>query len=145
MDVRGGLNYYHNVTDDAGHGLTRPADVGIPGANLDEFTSGIRQINIGGSPTRPRLLGQPAWDRWEKTWNVAARHAADDDAHVKFGGEFRKNTDVLLQTQDAGGPRGELRRSRNGTAIRPTAAIDASAPTPSPRSCSTGRPRCSAI
>jgi hypothetical protein len=64
---------------------------------------------------------------------------------VKFGGEFRKNTDVLLQTQDAGGPRGELRRSRNGTAIRRTAAIDASGATPSRRSCSTGRPRCSAI
>ena len=35
---------------------------------------------------------------------------------LKFGGEFRKNTDMLLQTQDAGGPRGEFTFTANGTA-----------------------------
>jgi hypothetical protein len=71
MDVRGGLNYYHNVTDDAGHGLTRPADVGIPGANLDEFTSGIRRSpSAAHRPVLGFSASQP-WDRWEKTWNVA--------------------------------------------------------------------------
>ena len=43
------------------HGLTTSTDVGIPGANLDEFTSGISQINIGGyGGSAARLLGQPA-------------------------------------------------------------------------------------
>ena len=41
LDVRGGLNYYHNVTATTGQGLTTSTDVGIPGANLDDFTSGI--------------------------------------------------------------------------------------------------------
>src|SRR3954463_4716917 len=34
LDVRGGLNYYHNVTATTGNGLTTSKDVGIPGANL---------------------------------------------------------------------------------------------------------------
>ena len=34
---------------------------------------------------------------------------------LKFGGEFRKNTDMLLQTQDAGGPRGGFVFNANGT------------------------------
>src|SRR5262245_39675067 len=41
LDVRGGLNYYHNVTATQGNGLTSSTDVGIPGANLDEYTSGV--------------------------------------------------------------------------------------------------------
>ena len=48
LDVRGGLNYYHNVTATTGDGLTTSADVGIPGANIDQFTSGLSQISIGG-------------------------------------------------------------------------------------------------
>ena len=61
LDVRGGLNYYHNVTSTTGNGLTTSTDVGIPGANLDEFTSGLSQISIGGyRGSGARVLGQPA-------------------------------------------------------------------------------------
>ncbi len=41
LDVRGGLNYYRNITSTTGQGLTTSTDVGIPGANLNDFTSGI--------------------------------------------------------------------------------------------------------
>ena len=55
LDVRGGLNYYHNVTTTEGHGLTTSTELGIPGANLDDYTSGISQIAIAshgrGDPT----------------------------------------------------------------------------------------------
>jgi outer membrane receptor protein involved in Fe transport len=117
LDVRGGLNYYHNTTVTTGDGLTTSSDVGIPGANLDAYTSGLSQINIGGY-TGP-LLGFSAsqpWDRSERTWNVVTSLTRLMQSHtVKIGGEWRKNKDVLLQTQDAGGPRGNFGFGAAGT------------------------------
>jgi carboxypeptidase family protein/TonB-dependent receptor-like protein len=117
MDIRGGLNYYRNVTSTTGKGLTTSSDIGIPGANLNEFTSGISQITLNGysNPALGFSNSQP-WDRWEKTYNVAGTVTRLMTKHtLKVGGEFRKNTDMLLQTQDAGGPRGEFVFSANGT------------------------------
>ena len=91
--------------------------MGIPGANLDDYTSGVSQITINGysNPTLGFANSQP-WDRWEKTFNVAGTITRLMTKHtLKFGGEFRHNTDMLLQTQDAGGPRGEFVFSPNGT------------------------------
>jgi hypothetical protein len=117
LDVRGGLNYYHNVTDTEGKGLTTSTDVGIPGANIDAFTAGVSTININGysGPVLGFSASQP-WDRWEKTYNVAGTITKLMTKHtLKFGGEVRKNTDVLLQTQDAGGPRGNFSFNASGT------------------------------
>ena len=117
LDVRGGLNYYHNVTATTGNGLNTSAEVGIPGANLDEFTSGLSNISIG-SYTDPILgfsASQP-WDRSEKTWNVTTTLTKLMSTHtVKVGGEWRHNRDMLLQTQDAGGPRGRFAFGTSGT------------------------------
>ena len=117
LDVRGGLNYYHNTTVTTGDGLTTSTDIGIPGANLDAYTSGLSQINIGGY-TGP-LLGFSAsqpWDRSERTWNVVTSLTRLMQSHtIKIGGEWRKNKDVLLQTQDAGGPRGNFGFGAAGT------------------------------
>jgi hypothetical protein len=117
LDVRGGLNYYHNVTTTEGHGLTTSADVGIPGANLDDYTSGISTINIGGhsGPVLGFSASQP-WDRSEKTWSVSSVLTRMLRGHtIKFGGEWRHNRDLLLQTQDAGGPRGAFSFNASGT------------------------------
>jgi hypothetical protein len=119
LDVRGGLNYYHNVTSTEGNGLTTSTEIGIPGANLDEYTSGLSQINIGGysGPVLGFSASQP-WDRSEKTWNVATTLTRLLNTHtVKFGGEWRNNVDVLLQTQDAGGPRGNFNFNTSGTGV----------------------------
>jgi hypothetical protein len=117
VDVRGGLNYYRNITSTTGDGLTTSKDVGIPGANLDQYTSGLSYINVGGygDPLLGFSASQP-WDRWEKTWNIVGSVTKLMNKHtVKFGGEWRKNTDMLLQTQDAGGPRGRFNFNANGT------------------------------
>jgi hypothetical protein len=117
LDVRGGLNYYRNQTTTTGDGLNTSTEVGIPGANLNAFTSGISQITINGhsNPTLGFSNSQP-WDRWEKTYNVAGTMTRLMTRHtLKIGGEIRKNTDMLLQTQDAGGPRGEFVFTANGT------------------------------
>ena len=117
LDVRGGLNYYHNIAVSSGDGLTTSTDVGIPGANLDRYTSGLSQISIGGYSDP--VLGFSAslpWDRSEQTWNAVASLTKLKHLHtLKIGGEFRKNKDVLLQTQDAGGPRGRFAFTASGT------------------------------
>jgi len=119
LDVRGGLNYYHNTTITTGDGLTTSTDVGIPGANLDAFTSGLSQISIGAGAYSDPVLGFSAsqpWDRSEKTWNVATSVTRLVSTHqIKIGGEWRKNRDILLQTQDAGGSRGRFNFGAAGT------------------------------
>jgi hypothetical protein len=121
FDVRGGLNYYHNVTTTQASGLTTSTDVGIPGANIDEYTSGISQIVIGGYNGTDPLLGFSAsqpWDRSEKTWDVATTLTRLMSSHtLKIGGEWRYNRDLLLQTQDAGGPRGRFTFNASGTGL----------------------------
>jgi outer membrane receptor protein involved in Fe transport len=117
LDVRGGLNYYRNTTVTTGDGLTTSTDVGIPGANLDQYTSGVSQISIGGygDPLLGFSASQP-WDRSEQTWNVVSTVTKLLHTHtIKFGGEWRRNRDILLQTQDAGGPRGRFAFSASGT------------------------------
>jgi outer membrane receptor protein involved in Fe transport len=117
MDVRGGLSYYHNVAIAQGAGLNTSTDVGIPGANLDEFTSGLSRVRVDGY-TVPIIGFSPSlpWDRSEKTWDVAATLTKLIRNHtVKFGGEWRHNRDFLLQVQDAGGSRGEFRFNASGT------------------------------
>ena len=119
LDVRGGLNYYHNVTATTGDGLTTSTDVGIPGANLDQYTSGVSYINIGGygDPLLGFSASQP-WDRSEKTWNVTTTLTKLMSTHtLKLGGEWRHNRDMLLQTQDAGGPRGRFNFTTSGTSV----------------------------
>ena len=118
MDVRGGLNYYHNVAQSEGHGLTTSAEVGIPGVNIDDFTSGLTRITIGGytSPVLGFVNSLP-WDRSEETWNVATVLTKLLSNHtVKVGGEWRHNRDMLLQTQDTnGGSRGIFNFIASGT------------------------------
>ena len=117
MEVRGGMSYYHNVATAQGAGLNTSSEVGIPGANLDEFTSGISRLTIAGY-TAPVIGFSPSlpWDRSERTWNVAATMTKLVGNHtVKFGGEWRHNRDFLLQVQDAGGSRGEFQFNSSGT------------------------------
>ena len=117
LDVRGGVNYYRNTTITTGNGLTTSQDIGIPGANLDDYTSGLSQFTINGysDPILGFAASQP-WDRSEKTWNVVSSMTKLMNRHtVKFGGEWRKNRDILLQTQDAGGSRGRFAFNASGT------------------------------
>ena len=56
------------------------------------------------------------WDRSEKTWSFNGVLTRLLQSHtVKVGGEYRHNDDMLLQTQDAGGPRGRFAFNSSGT------------------------------
>ena len=59
MEARGGMNYFHNEALSGGDGLNTAQEVGIRGANIDEWTSGMTSIDIGTTePEQPagRLL-----------------------------------------------------------------------------------------
>ncbi len=66
---------------------------------------------LGFSPSLP-------WDRSEQTWNFATTVTKLVRSHtVKMGGEWRHNRDMLLQTQDAGGSRGQFNFNASGTGL----------------------------
>lgn len=125
MEVRGGMSYYHNEALSSGHGLTTATELGIRGANIDDWTSGITQIDIGSGFTNP-LVGFAAslpWDRSERTWQLAAVFTKLFGNHtIKFGEDWRHNRDFLLQTQDNGGSRGRYQFRSGQTAIPGDAA-----------------------
>jgi len=118
MEARGGMNYYHNEALSAGAGLTTSTDLGIRNANLDEWTSGITSMDIGGFSSP--LVGFSAslpWDRSERTAQFATVFTKLAGNHtIKFGEDMRHNRDFLLQTQDNGGPRGQFQFRGSQTA-----------------------------
>jgi hypothetical protein len=119
QEIRVGMSYYHNEALSEADGLNTSQEVGIPGVNVDRFSSGITRIEIsnfsspmvGFSPSLP-------WDRSERTWTVATTVTKLWRNHtVKMGGDLRHNRDYLLQVQDNGGPRGAFRFNGAMTAI----------------------------
>ena len=109
MEARGGTSYYHNEALTTANGQNLAEQVGIKGVNLDEWTSGPTTINIANGYGNYVLgyVGSLPWDRWERTWELSTTLTKVLNNHTfKFGGNFRKNSDKLLQTQDNQGPRG---------------------------------------
>jgi hypothetical protein len=120
MEWRAGFSKYHNEAQSTGQGLESSTEVGIPGANYDDFSSGISRISIGNGFTDP-LVGFSAslpWDRGETTVSVVGMVTKLTGNHtIKVGTEVRHNKDFLLQIQDAGGVRGQFSFNGARTAI----------------------------
>ena len=64
MEARGGMNYFHNEALSGGQGLKTAEEVGIRGANIDEWTSGMTSNRLRHQPepeqSAGRLLRKPA-------------------------------------------------------------------------------------
>ena len=118
MDARGGVSTYHNVATQRGQWPADGGGFGIPGANLDEFTSGMTRIEVQNGWSNPFAGYSPSlpWDRGETTLTMAVTMTKLWGNHtIKFGGDYRHNEDYLLQTQDQGGPRGRFQFSASQT------------------------------
>src|SRR5436190_3769812 len=127
MEARAGMNYFHNEALTSGDGLKTAEELGIRGANIDEWTSGMTQIDFGTglSLSSPMVgfSGSLPWDRSERTVEVANVFTKIAGNHtIKFGEDFRHTRDFLLQTQDNGGPRGQFQFRAAQTAIPGDAA-----------------------
>src|SRR5580765_1804364 len=128
MEARGGMNYFRNQAHSGGDGLNTAQEVGIRGANIDQWSSGMTSIDIGNSMSSP-LVGFAAslpWDRSERTVQFATVFTKIAGNHtIKAGEDFRHTRDFLLQTQDNGGPRGQFQFRANQTSIPSDAAATA--------------------
>ncbi|HJZ78937.1 MAG TPA: TonB-dependent receptor, partial [Pyrinomonadaceae bacterium] len=118
FEGRFGVSWYHNVAISQAAGLKTSADVGIKNVNTDSFSDGLTQININGfsGPVLGFSNSLP-WDRGETTYVASGIVTKTYGNHTfKFGEEFQKNRDFLLQIQDNGGVRGHFDFNGNRTA-----------------------------
>jgi len=124
-EFRVGVAWYHNEAHNTDFGTNTSQTLGIPGVNLDKITSGIVGITINGGFSNP-LIGFSAslpWIRSEtnidfaNTWTkILGNHT------VKFGVDFRRIRDALLQEQTFS-PRGLYTFNDGQTAVKCTAVV----------------------
>ena len=115
---RVGVAHYHNVAQPTDYGSDDATKIGIPGVNINQFTSGMVGISIGNF-TSP-LVGYSAsipWVRAEanvdavNVWTKILRNHT-----IKFGVDLRRVRDDLLQDQTYS-PRGVYTFGTNQTSI----------------------------
>ncbi len=99
QEVRFGRTHHHNEAIAEDYLLTTSQDLGIKGINLNNFTSGITTINVGGY--NDYLIGFETslpWDREESTTTFATTATKIWGDHtVKVGGDLRMNRHLLDQ------------------------------------------------
>jgi hypothetical protein len=109
-EARVGVGRYSNIATNLDYGTNASEAVGIRGANLDDWSSGLSSMNVGGYPNP--LVGFSAsipWNRAETNIDFVSNWTKIKSNHtIKWGVDVRRLRDELLQTQDAGGPRGEF-------------------------------------
>jgi len=107
QEVRVGRTSHHNVTVTDAHGRNLADEIGVPGVNLNAFTSGPPTINI--ASYHNFLLGfenSLPWDRAERTWTMGTSATKLFGNHtLKIGGDVRINRFMLDQVTH---PRGEF-------------------------------------
>jgi len=117
MEMRGGLLRNRNDAFNWDYGTTASKDVGIPGANLDQWSSGLTEITIQGGFSNPTVGYDSSlpWFRattsfsYVNNWTKTARNHV-----VKFGYDFRRYRIDLQQTDP---PRGEFEFGQGPTLL----------------------------
>ena len=122
-EFRVGVAHYHNDALNPDYGTTASQNVGIPGVNIDQWTSGLASININGGFSTP-LVGYSAsipWHRAEANIDVVNTWTKTRGNHtIKWGVDFRRLRDDLLQTQTVN-PRGLFNFDTAQTSLNPGA------------------------
>ena len=90
-------------------GLKTSEEIGIRGANLDSWTNGLSQININGySAPFVGFSASLPWARAVTTFGIVNNFSKTFAKHiVRFGADFRRERNDLLQTQTFN-PRGRF-------------------------------------
>ncbi len=118
-ELRLGLNHYKNVANPLDYGTTATTSLGIPGVNLDQFTSGITSIDLGNYSGT--LIGSGSsypWNRGETNIDIVNNWTKIKGNHsTKFGVDIRRVRDDLMQGQ-VYGPRGVLQFRDGQTALK---------------------------
>jgi len=117
-DFRFGVMRYRNDAKNQDNGSNASDAIGIKGVNLDWFTSGLTGVNVNGygnpivgfSASLPWIRAETNFDFVSNWTYVKANHT------IKWGIDFRRNRDDLLQTQTYS-PRGLWTFSEGPTAL----------------------------
>jgi hypothetical protein len=121
-EFRAGVAHYHNDAHPSDYGMKTAEELGIPGVNIDQWTSGIPSININGFSTP--IVGYSAsvpWSRAEVNASVSNTWTKSLGNHtIKWGADYRRIRDDLLQTQTVN-PRGQYNFDVNQTSLNPAA------------------------
>ncbi len=119
-DLRVGVAHYNNVAQQTDFGSKASEALGIPGINIDSYSSGLVSINVGAFYSNP-LVGYSAslpWKRAEANIDVASTFTKVLGNHsVKFGMDIRRLRDDLLQLQTVN-PRGQYTFGSGQTALK---------------------------
>src|ERR1051325_2404879 len=123
-EARVGLGRYSNKAENLDIGTNASDAAGIKGANLDRWSSGLSSMNISNYPNPlVGFAGSIPWNRAETNIDFVSNWTKLHSNHtIKFGVDVRRLRDELLQTQDAGGARGEFQFGNNQTST-PGAAV----------------------
>jgi hypothetical protein len=101
-EFRVGVAHYNNVALNADYGTNASDKLGIPGVNIDEFSSGLVGINLGGGFSGPLVGYSPSlpWVRAEANISAVNTWTKTVGNHtIKWGGDIRRVRDDLLQMQ----------------------------------------------
>jgi len=122
-EFRVGVAHYHNDAFPSDYGQNTATTLGIPGVNIDQWTSGMPAININGGFSTP-IVGYSAsvpWRRAEVNALIANSWTKTKGNHtIKWGADYRRIRDDLLQTQTVN-PRGQWNFDANQTSLNPGA------------------------
>lgn len=115
-ESRFGIVRNRNDAINADRGLTTSQDIGIPGVNISEWTSGLSDIRVNGFDT-PMVGFSPSlpWARSVTFFGLVNNFTKTSGNHViRFGFEMRRERNDLLQTQTFN-PRGRFSFERGQT------------------------------
>jgi hypothetical protein len=101
-EVRIGVSHYHNEAQPSDYGKNDAAAIGIPGVNINTFTSGMVGIQINDGFSNP-VVGYSAslpWVRAEANVDLVNTWTKTAGNHTfKWGVDYKRLRDDLLQDQ----------------------------------------------
>lgn len=119
MESRFGMVRNRNDAINADNGLRTAEEIGIPGVNINEWTSGLSEVRINGFD-RPLVGFSPSlpWARSVTFFGWQNNFTKTQGNHVvRFGFEMRRERNDLLQTQTFN-PRGRFMFEQGQTGTR---------------------------
>ncbi len=125
VEVRLGVSHYHNEAQQSDYGTNASTALGIPGVNINQFTSGLVGINLNDGISQP-MVGYSAslpWIRAEANVDLVNTWTKTKGNHTfKWGFDLKRLRDDLLQDQTYS-PRGIYSFGNQQTALCTPIAI----------------------
>jgi hypothetical protein len=118
MEFRFGIVRNRNEATNIDHGLTTSKDIGIPNVNLDDWSSGLTEIQIDGY-TNPVVgfVNSLPWRRSVTNFNFVNNWTKTKGTHViKWGVDIRRERQDIIQTQ-VFNPRGRFTFTAGPTSL----------------------------